>query len=254
MKFIAIANNGSKVATAISDLETKTAMVGEAECFTANANHRGLDNATAELSELEGTLQYLVSEGYKGEVIGSFHFGLALKLNLAVSGQEIFQTSWMPTAEGNWKEYCDRIKNLAAYAKENGLFLEAHPSTSLWNARVDKEIEENAEIVDKETIRINGVEYKNGQTVTFSEVTGDNYPKKAGELVIHDYYVVGERKLDIRMPRTENGRVAIMVERFPQGLPKTNYGGKISWLRKTMDVAFSKLTIQFCDELEVVSA
>lgn len=244
--YLAIANDSSsnKVASAFVNSSDGNVQVAEAVDYDVDAKAATLSRAMAELDELEGDMAAFQQNGYTGKVFVTCMYGLALKINRAVAGQEIYQ-SFMDTAEGPWGEYCKRIKTLVASTKKTGMLLQAVPAQQLTTAEVEKEVEQAAKVIDEKTVEIDGEQYTDGQAVEFKAVEGSQFLHAAGKLVVNDAYVHGERKLRIRMPRTERDRVHITVTRFNEntedGLPNNSYGDAISWLRYAMQPAMKNL-------------
>ena len=233
-----------KVCSAFANAKDAEIQVAEAVDYQSNNKYMSLSRAMAELDELEGDIAAFAESGYAGKVWITCARGLALKINKAVKGESPYQ-SFMDTAEGPWSEYCKRIVAVVKTAKDAGVLLQAVPLQQLSGAEVEDDVEKSAKVVDENTVEINGVQYVNGQTVNFEAVEGSAFLHKAGELVINDAFVHGERKLRIQMPRTENDFVHISVVRFNEDtedkLPSSAYGDAISWLRYTTQPAMANL-------------
>lgn len=245
--YLSIANDVSsnKVVSAFVDTQNPDdVQVAEAVNYQPQAEYMTLSRAMAELDELEGDIAAFAANGYHGKVNVTCMFGLAVKLNKAARGDEIYQ-SFMDSAEGPWGEYTSRINNVVATAKSAGMILQAVPLQQLTRSEVNTDVEKLAKVIDENTIEIDGEQYTDGQVVNFQAVPGNPFARVAGKLVIEDNYVLGERKLRIRMPRTERDRVHITVERFAENtedkLPDNAYGDTISWLRYATQGAMSAL-------------
>lgn len=245
--YLSIANDVStgKVCSAfVNSADADNVQVAAAVDYTSNSQYVTLSRAMAELEELEGDVAAFTEQNYAGKVWVTCMYGLALKVNRAMKGEDIHQ-SFMDTAEGPWNEYCKRIAALVNGARKAGIILQAVPAQQLTRSEINAGIEKTAKVIDEKTIEIDGVQYTDGQTVNFEGVKGDENLHVAGKLVVNDRFVHGERELRIRMPRTENDRVHITVTRFNEdtedGLPDTAYGDAISWLRYAMQPAMSNL-------------
>lgn len=245
--YLSIANDvtTNKLCSAfVNTADPENVQVAAAVDYESNSAYTTLSRAMAELSELEGDMAALVENGMTGKVWLTCMYDLALKINKTLKGEEIYQ-DFMDTSEGPWGEYCKRIVALVQNARKTGLTLQAVPVSQLTRSEIEKEVEKAAKVIDEKTIEIDGVQYTDGQTVTFEEVEGSAFMHVAGKLVVNDRYVHGERKLRIQMPRTENDRVHITVTRFNENtedkLPETAYGDAISWLRYTTQPAMRNL-------------
>lgn len=245
--YLAIANdiNTSKVCSAFIDTkDAGNVQVAPAVDYETNNSYSTLSRAMAELDELEGDIAALSEDnGYAGKVWITCMFGLAVKINRAAKGDEIYQ-SFMDTAEGPWSSYCQRITALVNTARKAGIILQAVPTQQLTRSELSFDLNKT-KVVDDNTVEIDGVQYTNGQAVTFEAVKGSTFQHIAGKLVADDAFVHGERELRIRMPRTERDHVHITVERFNEDtedkLPNTAYGDAISWLRYTVQPAMKNL-------------
>lgn len=244
--YLAIANdvNTSKVCSSFIDTkDADNVQVAPAVDYQTNSKYSTLSRAMVELEELEGDIQAFVENGYVGKVWVTCMFGLAVKLNRASKGDDIYQ-SFMDESDGPWGEYCKRITALVSRAKKSGIVMQAVPAQQLTRSELSFNFDA-VEIIDEHTVEIDGVSYTNGQTVEFKAVEGSTFQHIAGNLVADDAFVHGERALNIRMPRTERDRVHITVERFNEDtedkLPNTAYGDAISWLRYTMQPAMRNL-------------
>lgn len=245
--YLSIANDVSsnKIVSAFVDTkDPENVQVAEAVDYAPQSEYMTLSRAMAELEELEGDVAAFQQNGYTGKVNITCMFGLAAKLNRAAAGNDIYQ-DFMDSAEGPWGEYCKRITNLVASAKKSGMILQAVPLQQLTRSEVRADVEKLAKVVDETTIEIDGVQYTDGQTVKFEKGEGSPFIRVAGKLIIEDNFVNGERKLRIRMPRTERDRVHITVTRFNENtedkLPDSAYGDMISWLRYATQGAMSSL-------------
>ena len=245
--YLSIANDvtTNKVCSAfVNTADPSNVQVAPAEDYESNSEYMTLSRAMAELSELEGDMAAFVESGYTGKVWLTCMYGLALKINKTLKGEEIYQ-DFMDTSEGPWGDYCKRITALVNNARKAGITLQAVPAQQLTRSEIMREVEKTAKVIDEKTVEIDGVQYTDGQTVTFEEVKGSAFMHVAGKLVVNDRYVHGERKLRIQMPRTENDRVHITVTRFNEDtedkLPETAYGDAISWLRYATQPAMRNL-------------
>lgn len=245
--YLSIANDvaSGKVCSAfVNTSDPSNVQVAPAEDYQAQSEYVSLSRAMAELSELEGDITAFMNNGYAGKVWVTCMRGLALKVNKAAKGEEIYQ-SFMDSAEGPWGEYCKRITALVNAARKAGIVLQAVPAQQLTRSEVNVEVERLAKAVDDKTVEIDGVQYTDGQTVTFEAVPGSAFQHVAGKLVIDDAFVHGERKLRVRPARNERDHAHITVQRFAEdtedGLPNTAYGDAISWLRYATQPAMANL-------------
>ena len=235
--YLSIANDvtTNKVCSAfVNTADPSNVQVAEAVDYQSNSEYMTLSRAMAELGELEGDMAAFAESGYTGKVWLTCMFGLAVKINRAAKGEDAYQ-SFMDTAEGPWGDYCKRITALVNGARKAGISLQAVPAQQLTRSEVNVDVERLAVAVDDKTVEIDGVQYTDGQTVTFEAVPGSAFQHVAGKLIIDDAFVHGERKLRVRPARTENDHAHITVVRFAEdtedGLPDTAYGDAISWLR-----------------------
>jgi len=245
--YLSIANDvaSSKVCSAfVNSADAENVQVAEAVDYQVNSEYLTLSRAMAELEELEGDIAAFMEQGYAGKVWVTCMFGLAVKLNRAAKGDDVYQ-SFMDTAEGPWGEYCKRITALLNTARKAGIVLQAVPAQQLTRSEVNVEVERLAKMVDEKTVEIDGVQYTDGQVVKFEAVPGSNFQHVAGKLVIDDAFVHGERKLSVRPARSERDHAHITVERFNEDtedkLPNTAYGDAISWLRYATQPAMRNL-------------
>lgn len=246
-KFIAIANdslnNKLNVAIATSG-KNAGILLGEVSTYEVNRNYPALSRAIAELDVLEGALAALFEEGYKGKVFITCHKGLALKISAASAGREIYQ-AFMDSAEGPWGEYTSRIKGMVAEAKKAGMLLSGTPVLNLRRSEV--EIPGAYELTEDGGVKVGGSVFHDGDKVTFTRVSGQGEAYRAeaadGSFVSTDVFVHGERELHIVAGR--DGRAYVNVVRFMEatedGLPDSDYGDQISWLRYAVQPARASL-------------
>lgn len=245
-KFITVANDSlnSKINVAVATSGKNAGiLLGEVSTYEVNRNYPALSRAMAELDVLEGTLAALFEEGYKGKVFIACHKGLALKISACAAGREIYQ-SFMDSAEGPWGEYTSRIKDMVAEAKKAGMVLSGTPVLNLRRSEVELS---NYELTEDGGVKVGGSVFHDGDKVTFNRVSkqGEAYRAEAanGAFVSTDVFVHGERELHIVAGR--DGRAYVNVVRFMEatedGLPDSDYGDQISWLRYAAQPARASL-------------
>lgn len=246
-KYVYIANNVSLSTVNVAYCDTDEVKKGgqihiaEPRQYEVVEGEVSLSAATAELSLLEEVLASFAKAGVKGRVGISCHRGLALKIAAKSRDKEIWQ-SWMETADGDWGGYIGRIEELVSEAKQLGMQLYPIPARALYKAECELG---QYEVINAKSIKVGDTEYKDGQDVEFTEVEGDDFIRQAGEgLFVNDTFVVGKRKLEVRV--TKRGVAHVTIRRFGYDkasdvLPDTVYGEAVSWFRYVAVPALNSL-------------
>ena len=241
-KYIYIANSVSESQVLATYCDTKDGgkiSIGKPISYDVVEGEVSLSAAVAELGLIEAILAQFAKSKVTGRVGISCHRGLALKIAAVIRGNDIWQT-WMETAQGDWAGYVQRIQELVNDAKSVGIKLYPVPARVLYTAECEAI---DAEVIDSKTVKLGDVEFKDGQDVEFESV--DDFSSCAlGALYVNDAFVVGKRKLRIRV--SKQGVAHITVRRFgydkaSDKLPDSVYGEAVSWFRFIAAPALSAL-------------